>query len=326
VSPKPTLPVEAKPVEPKFPAADPDPNRQVAEWALSLGGWVRVADRNHKIDRAADLPKGRFLLTTVSLKGKSVAGAGTKQLKGLKGLTCLHLPGTALSDAGMADLGNLADLEELDLSDPDRLPGTTTARLKGFKQLSRLYLNGTKLTDAGLADLKDLGGLAHLHVRGTRVTPAGLDDFHAAVPGCRVEHDGGVIDSGVQRRLNPDRKVARWALSLGGSVQVSSKRQELKTSNELPKEQFTLVAVDVGGPGVTDAGLAQLKELGRLFALTLRDTKVTDAGLAHLKGLRGLRELGLLDSGVTDAGLEYVGACQELSYLLREAMVGVPHE
>jgi len=26
------------------------------------------------------------------------------------------------------------------------------------------------------------------------VTAAGVADFHAAVPGCRIEHDGGVIE------------------------------------------------------------------------------------------------------------------------------------
>jgi len=31
-------------------------------------------------------------------------------------------------------------------------------------------------------------------VQNTGVTAAGVAQFHAAVPGCRIQHDGGVIE------------------------------------------------------------------------------------------------------------------------------------
>jgi hypothetical protein len=31
-------------------------------------------------------------------------------------------------------------------------------------------------------------------VRKTKVTGKGLEEFHAAVPGCKIEHDGGFIE------------------------------------------------------------------------------------------------------------------------------------
>ncbi|WOI45566.1 hypothetical protein [Acidovorax sp. BLS4] len=45
-----------------------------------------------------------------------------------------------------------------------------------------------------LERLKGLKGLAHLDVRKTKVTAEGLEAFHAAVPACKILHDGGVIE------------------------------------------------------------------------------------------------------------------------------------
>ena len=50
------------------------------------------------------------------------------------------------------------------------------------------------MTDAGLAQFKDCKGLTELDVRKTQVTAKGLEAFHAAVPGCKIEHDGGAIE------------------------------------------------------------------------------------------------------------------------------------
>lgn len=61
--------------------------------------------------------------------------------------------------------------------------------------------------------------------------------------------------------------------------------------------------VELHGPAITDAEIAQLNGLTSLLNLFLGGTGVTDAGLAHLRGLTNLRELSLVDTAVTDAGL-----------------------
>jgi hypothetical protein len=64
-----------------------------------------------------------------------------------------------------------------------------------------------------------------------------------------------------------------------------------------------VIAVDLKGSTVTDAGLAYLAGLKRLQSLNLANTKVTEAGLAHLKGLTELQSLSLYATKVTGPGL-----------------------
>ena len=66
--------------------------------------------------------------------------------------------------------------------------------LGGLTDLEVLALSGTAVTDAGLVHIQKLKGLSTLEVTQTRVTAAGLAEFHAAVPRARITHDGGIIE------------------------------------------------------------------------------------------------------------------------------------
>ena len=60
--------------------------------------------------------------------------------------------------------------------------------------------------------------------------------------------------------------------------------------------------------GITDAGLAHLKNLTNLNYLNLYGTAVTDSGLEHLKGLRKLKHLYVWQTKVTEAGVKNLKA------------------
>jgi uncharacterized membrane protein len=68
------------------------------------------------------------------------------------------------------------------------------AHIKECKNLWILDLSNTPISDTGLAHLKDCKNLTSLIVRTTKVTAKGLADFHAALPKCRIEYDGGIIE------------------------------------------------------------------------------------------------------------------------------------
>lgn len=69
------------------------------------------------------------------------------------------------------------------------------------------------------------------------------------------------------------------------------------------------------GTNVTDATLAQLKDVPSLVYLNLAGTKVTDAGLANLKGLKNLLTLHLENTGIGDAGVANLAGLENLVYL-----------
>jgi hypothetical protein len=250
------------------------------------------------------------------LRGTGVTDAGLAHLAGRKWLTHLDLGGTRVTDRGLAHLKGHKALVLLGLN----ATATTDAGLANFANcegLSELDLGGTRTTDAGLALFADCKGLKLLNVQRTQVTAKGLAGFHAAVPGCRIAHDGGGIEP---KAADPDRAAAEWVLSVGGraTVQTAAGAQSnVAVAKDLPAGPLTVVAVDLKGRGaaVTDAGLVRLRELAGVTHVKLGGTGVTDAGLAHLAGKAGLKLLDLERTGVTDAGLAHLRSMTALRSL-----------
>jgi hypothetical protein len=101
------------------------------------------------------------------------------------------------------------------------------------------------------------------------------------------------------------RRAAEWALAAGGQLYVRGEkgRQVVGSAKEFSAGIHRLIALDLGGTPVDDAGLAHVSALGDLELLDLRGTRVTDAGLMHLKTLLNLQVVNLSDTAVGDAGL-----------------------
>jgi len=134
-------------------------------------------------------------LTLLYLVGLKVTDAGLAHFKDCKGLTELNLHRTQVTDVGLAHFKDCKGLTWLDLQNSK----VTGAGLVYFKELTTLGLSGTAVTDAGLAHLKDCKRLKVLYVQKTKVSAKALAEFHAAVPDCKIEHDGGVIEPGMPK-------------------------------------------------------------------------------------------------------------------------------
>jgi internalin A len=69
-------------------------------------------------------------------------------------------------------------------------------------------------------------------------------------------------------------------------------------------------------PGITDKGLAYLKDL-KLELLSIADDSITDAGLFHLKDMTGMTCLkaGSFGGKITDAGLKHLSGMTKLNEL-----------
>jgi serine/threonine protein kinase/Leucine-rich repeat (LRR) protein len=288
--------------------ATADPDRQAAEWVLSLGGSVGI-DTNGKREEVSTLeglPSGAFRITSIgitpkgplgddefsqlerlasltglALMGPQVNDAVLPRLKRLSHLRLLNLGQTEVSDAGLLHLKALPNLDDLNLR-RTRITDAGLRHLEGFTHLGRLVIAETRVSDDGMAHLKPLTKLWALHVSNTQVTDAGL---------AHLEGLTNLLD-----------------LSVGGTK---------ITDNGLAIiERFTkLQYLGLNSTSITNAGLARVKNLSKLKSLSIARTKISDAGLAHLGALSGFTYLDLTDTRVTDASLDRILNWHQLNEL-----------
>ena len=83
-------------------------------------------------------------------------------------------------------------LEYLNL-DGVKLSNQSLEHLTSLLALRQLMIQNTLIDDEGLKHLA-ASKLISLNVRGTKVTETGVKQLAAALPQCRIEWDGGVIE------------------------------------------------------------------------------------------------------------------------------------
>jgi hypothetical protein len=164
------------------------------------------------------------------------------------------------------------------------------------------------------ATVEPLRGLTRLNyalfLTGESVTDATLDRL-TALPGlpvlqCLSLDESRVTGDGLAH-LKRLQGVSRLVLSRCGGV-TDAGLAHLRDVSEL-----TFLELD--GTPITDAGLRHLAGLPGLVWLQLEKAAVGDAGLAHLKGSTRFRHLVLGDTQVGDAGLAHLAGNRDLDYL-----------
>jgi hypothetical protein len=138
------------------------------------GARVTAAD----LERLAALPS----LKTLILKRATFPTSALKVVGKLKSLEYLVLMDTSLGDDALKHLEGLTGLKTLDLGLNPMLTDAGMASLGKLKQLESLNLAGSKVTDDGLAGLEGLKKLKDLNLAGTRVTRKGVEKLELAIP------------------------------------------------------------------------------------------------------------------------------------------------
>jgi eukaryotic-like serine/threonine-protein kinase len=257
---------DEEPIPAIQPAVPEEAERGTARWVLQMGGslTIRVGDREQVVGTVGDLSEV-FQVVAVTIPER-----------------------TTLSDAALADLGKLPNLERLLLMHV-RISDAGLVHLAQLSKLKVLRLDGTKVSDAGLAHLKNLVSLETLWLIHCGVSDDGLVHL-TTLPALRdlLLGDTRVTDAGLAFLL----------------------------------PQCSLRILDLGKTRVTDAGLAHVKSQRDLERLMLQNTQVTDAGLEHLTTLSKLKHLHLNETRVSDAGRKYLVQLPGLTVLgLRGARV-----
>ena len=84
--------------------------------------------------------------------------------------------------------------------DGDGLLGPGDVPLAGLRVRinEAVFLNGydqSAITDASVAVLRGFSGLTSVNLKRTKLTPGKIAELSGALPACRIEHDGGVIEA-----------------------------------------------------------------------------------------------------------------------------------
>jgi formylglycine-generating enzyme required for sulfatase activity/serine/threonine protein kinase len=125
-------------------------------------------------------------LRTLQLRLPQMTNKGLEQLKSLtKGLACLSIGGSQVTNDGLEVLTESEQLEQLGL-DALKISDDGLKHLERLKGLVVLNLSETPISDAGLIHLRELTNLSDLALIGTQVTEAGVADLKDALPKCVI--------------------------------------------------------------------------------------------------------------------------------------------
>ena len=228
------------------------------------------------LDLLRPFPELRWL----RLWGPAVTDSALERTAGLTQLNELQLDDAVVGERGLESLTHLCNLRFLSFENCLLSDG---AKERGLQQLTELpNLQSLSFINCGLSDdsLKALSGapsLVNLRLREPNITEAGILAIRDANPALAIHFGENSV--------------------LLGTKQVPL--NHLPSVQELPNVQ----ELAFGGPSVSDATLAVLKDARCLTTLWLDRCRITDDGLRELAGMASLRRLDVRGTAISDAAV-----------------------
>ena len=259
------------------PLAAEQVDRDIAVWALHLGGAVLLEDGSSPIRDVTSLPGGDFRIVTLNLVGTNMHPPHMKRFAQLTALRKLHLPGPMWNPRAESRTDYNCEL----------------AHLGGLKTLKKLtvshsFLRRISIKDAGVSELYGLGpNLEELVLRKTRITGAtlgALKNLRSLDVTWSDFNDEGMGTVAYMRKL---RKF--WAQDTAITDEGLWALAHLTELEEL----------DLGGNDISEAGLVHLSRLTNLKKLNILGhccpvkSRIESIGWGH-RGIRfGSRMAGV---------------------------------
>ncbi len=225
-----------------------------------------------------------------------------------------------ITDAGLANLEKLTDLEEL------RLGGLLftdegLSHLKELKNLKVVALTSDHVTGKGLSYLHESKGLQSLALDGNSFNDAGLENLKNW-PGLRelelnLSSNGKGSASGVERRAVQVSERGLIVLKYLSNLRLlhlaclTVSDAGFETLRGLKKlETLEIDQVDINEPA-----LASIGSLTGLCTLRMFSAPIKGGGFAHLRTLQNLQELSLENNGISENDIQELGAIVNLRRL-----------
>jgi Leucine-rich repeat (LRR) protein len=273
--------------------------------------------------------------------------------------------GTKVTAAGLKELAAFKNLTELNLSNTGLVPDDLTA-LAPFTGLTSLYLGNADVTDRTLAVLRQIdllhalkqaetgkgrrptgpADVTSVNLLSTRVTSAGLKELAAfknltfLALGDHAAGVGGLAAEGLKDlaafkhletiQLIHSRITDRVVVALRESNLLHTLDLASASGGKRPLTPKDVVAVRLGGTGITAEGLKEFAAFESLTELGLGSYSITDRALAVLREANLLHALhqatgvgnkrpakpaDVTQTRVTDAGLKELAALPNLTAL-----------
>jgi len=154
---------------------------------LTLNPNRNTADKT-KID-LSPLTEGFSALRALKVGGNQLTDthlASVSNLQNLQAMTFRTLGFTKFSDAGLAPLGKLANLQELRINGSTKVTDAGVVHLAKLKKLEKLDIGRTGISSACATTLGKLPALKELEVVGSRFGPDGIAQLRKLNPNVKV--------------------------------------------------------------------------------------------------------------------------------------------
>jgi len=231
------------------------------------------------------------------------SGKGWATLRTLTRLEHICTP-YGLTDDEMAGIATLQSVNEMEIVAP-KLTDAGLASIAKLRNLEVLHLNGTAMmTDNGLKALASLPKLRHLRLAGP-FTDRGVQAL-ASMPSLKVLwlESPNVTEESL-RYLAQSKSLERLCVPWLDRITDRS----MSYFRSMPR----LKALGVGNAWSPDAGVATLASLTNLEVLALKGgPRLTDQGLPPLAAMPKLRALQIYNSGITEQGVAALSSCKTL--------------
>jgi hypothetical protein len=237
-------------------------DRKAAEWAIGVGGLVRIDlgdGKKVQFNDVEQLPDEPFRIVDVNVNSKPIDDGDLALLVKTPSLRHLNLGKTAVTDEGLKHVGKIVGLEWIDVNQT-RVTDRGLAHLVGLKQLAFANLQGVALTDVGLEHLSRLTAMKDLTIS-----------------------DSDITDDGLQHLA---KLTSLERLNVAGNRLTDAGVQQLATLENLQMVQLARVLM-------TDVGLAQLAHSRKLKDVKITQTLVGPVGVEAFRRKRPQCKLSL---------------------------------
>jgi Leucine-rich repeat (LRR) protein len=254
-------------------------------------------------------------------------GPGLAELAQMPRLERLCLWGNVqITDRHIAYLESLTQIKGLTLwgSACDNLTDASLAAIGKLKNLEELYfiMTSPRFTPAGIAHLKDLKKLRKVDFSGAWVVAESVgygrgygDDamrqLAAVLPDLESLEGAGILSAEGVKALATFRNLRVLDLTL---KDPHFQRYYGPTGFSHLRELRSLEELRVNGEALSDADLTCIESLDHLKVLSIMSTEVTDRGLASIRKLKQLEQLSL-DARVSRGGLNQLNDLAHLQAL-----------